>query len=314
MRVQSVKTHLGPDDIFRESHVAKAKTQPYYSATNIKGVSAPEIETILAVVRNGDSENPRCGHTGGFFFWSDMSQLQLFKFGAAELRVVGDADHPWWVAADVCEALGIAQVSKAVGKLDEDEKGVTTVPTLGGDQTMVTVNESGLYSLILKSRKEKAKAFKKWITSEVIPAIRKTGTYTVPAVKPPTPSQMILVMAQQMVANEERIMQVAEEVKQIKAEIKTETHEAKRLAAAAVDIHTSNYGFYTILAYCRIHGLPCDIRTAAKHGRAMAQLCRTRGITVSKIRDNRFGEVGQYPEYLLDEYFDADATTVGGAA
>ena len=83
--------------------------------------------------------------------------------------------EPWFVAADVCRALGLGNSSKAIMPLDDDEKGITISDTLGGKQEMTTINEPGLYSLILRSRKPEAKAFKRWITHEVIPAIRKTG-------------------------------------------------------------------------------------------------------------------------------------------
>ena len=75
----------------------------------------------------------------------------------------------------MCRALGLGNSSKAIMPLDDDEKGITISDTLGGKQEMTTINEPGLYSLILRSRKPEAKAFKRWITHEVIPAIRKTG-------------------------------------------------------------------------------------------------------------------------------------------
>lgn len=85
--------------------------------------------------------------------------------------------EPWFVAADVCRALGLGNSRQTLSYLDDDEKGVITSDTLGGKQEMSTINEPGLYSLILRSRKPEAKAFKRWITHEVIPAIRKTGGY-----------------------------------------------------------------------------------------------------------------------------------------
>jgi anti-repressor protein len=90
--------------------------------------------------------------------------------------------EPWWVASDVCGALEIGNSRMALSRLDDDEKGVTTADTLGGKQELSVVNESGLYSLILKSRKQSAKRFKKWVTGEVLPSIRKTGTFGAPAV------------------------------------------------------------------------------------------------------------------------------------
>lgn len=111
-----------------------------------------------------------------------MSQIATFNFDGATVRTTTGADGaPWFVAADVCAALGIANSRDAVARLDDDEKGVATTDTLGGAQHLATVNESGLYSLILTSRKPEAKRFKKWVTAEVLPAIRKTGSYSVAA-------------------------------------------------------------------------------------------------------------------------------------
>ncbi len=90
-------------------------------------------------------------------------------------RAVTLEGEPWFVAADVCRALGLGNSSMAVSKLDEDEKGISLIDTLGGEQKLGIVNEPGLYALVLSSRKPEAKAFKRWITHEVIPSIRKTG-------------------------------------------------------------------------------------------------------------------------------------------
>ncbi len=104
-------------------------------------------------------------------------QVIPFKFEAQEVRTLLVDDQPWFVAGDVCEALAIVNTARALSRLDDDEKGVHTVNTLGGAQNVSTLNESGLYSLILTSRKAEAKRFKKWVTSEVLPTIRKTGRY-----------------------------------------------------------------------------------------------------------------------------------------
>ena len=97
--------------------------------------------------------------------------------GSAIRSLVGDRTSVF-VAADVCSALHIGNPSDAVGRLDEDEKGIGIVDTLGGPQEMVVVSESGLYALILRSRKPQACAFRRWVTSEVIPSIRRTGAYS----------------------------------------------------------------------------------------------------------------------------------------
>jgi anti-repressor protein len=106
---------------------------------------------------------------------NDVTIFRKDEFGA--VRAVMLEGEPWFVAADVCRALGLGNSSKAVMPLDDDEKGITNSNTLGGEQKMVIVSEPGLYSLIVRSRKPEAKAFKRWITHEVIPAIRKTGGY-----------------------------------------------------------------------------------------------------------------------------------------
>lgn len=88
--------------------------------------------------------------------------------------------EPWWVLADVCKVLEIGNPSDAARRLDADEKyALDIIYPMGRTQTATIINESGLYSLILTSRKPSAKRFKKWVTSEVLPAIRKTGGYMV---------------------------------------------------------------------------------------------------------------------------------------
>jgi anti-repressor protein len=108
-----------------------------------------------------------------------MDQLQkVFNYGVQSVRTVILDNEIWFVARDVCNVLDLCDVSKAVSRLDDDEKGTTIVPTLGGEQNLLIVNEPGLYSLILTSRKQEAKAFKRWITHDVIPSIRKKGSYS----------------------------------------------------------------------------------------------------------------------------------------
>jgi len=106
-------------------------------------------------------------------------QLVPFDFEGRPVRVVTDSQgEPWFVAADVLATIGLDR--KALERLDEDEKGVSSIHTPGGGQEMTTVNEPGLYTLVLGSRKAEAKRFKRWVTHEVLPSIRKTGSYAVP--------------------------------------------------------------------------------------------------------------------------------------
>jgi prophage antirepressor-like protein len=104
-----------------------------------------------------------------------------FAYEGRQIRVITDAQgESWFVATDLCSCLGIRNPSDALSRLEEDEKGLGLTDTLGGQQSLTTVNESGLYSLILSSRKPEAKRFKRWVTHEVLPAIRRTGRYAVP--------------------------------------------------------------------------------------------------------------------------------------
>lgn len=102
--------------------------------------------------------------------------IEIFKFESQEIRFVGTPDDLWWVAADICAVLGISNVSQKLQGLDEEERSMFNI---GRQGEAWCVNEFGLYSLILSSRKPEAKKFKKWVTNEVLPAIRKTGSYSV---------------------------------------------------------------------------------------------------------------------------------------
>lgn len=110
-----------------------------------------------------------------------MKELSIFQhpdFGTVRNVVI--KGEPWFVAKDVCDILELTNSRKATAGLDDEEKGVTISDTPGGQQSLTIINESGLYSLIMQSRKPKAKAFKKWVTSEVLPSIRKYGYYISP--------------------------------------------------------------------------------------------------------------------------------------
>ena len=108
-----------------------------------------------------------------------MNDLQIFEnpeFG--QVRTVELNGQPWLVGADVATALGYKNPRKALADhIDPEDKGVTKRDTPGGEQDILIINESGLYSLILSSKMPKAKAFKHWVTSEVLPALRKNGVY-----------------------------------------------------------------------------------------------------------------------------------------
>lgn len=110
-----------------------------------------------------------------------MNDIQVFDFEDNAVRVVDIDGEPWFVAADVCRVLDIKNPSDTINKrLDSDERGIEIIYTPSGDQEMLVVNESGLYNLIFRSTKPEAKKFRKWVTAEVLPSIRKTGMYVAP--------------------------------------------------------------------------------------------------------------------------------------
>lgn len=114
-----------------------------------------------------------------------------FNFGAHAVRVVLRDGEPWFVAADVADALGYRDAANAGRILADHQKGTHTMSTHGGEQRVIVVNESGLYRLVLRSRKPEAEKFSDWVTGEVLPAIRKTGGYSV-ELKPIDPAALLL--------------------------------------------------------------------------------------------------------------------------
>jgi hypothetical protein len=119
---------------------------------------------------------------------SDTS-LAVFEFQSNSVRIVMIDGDPWFVARDLCEALNLRDTSKACARLDVDEKLIRTLVVSGQNREVVIISESGMYRLVFRSRKPEAQAFRKWVTSEVLPSIRKTGRYSLPS---PSPSPLSL--------------------------------------------------------------------------------------------------------------------------
>lgn len=109
----------------------------------------------------------------------NKSDMQPFKYENKQLRVVKDDERTlWFVAKDICDVLELSDVNKSVANLDDDEKLVRKIFVSGQKRDVITVSEAGLYSLVLRSNKPEARKFKRWVTHEVIPSIRKTGQYS----------------------------------------------------------------------------------------------------------------------------------------
>ena len=135
-----------------------------------------------------------------------MNELQVFEHPAfGEVRTVSIDGEPWFVGKDVAQLLGYAKPRNAVTLHvdEEDRKGALIQGSPGGTQEMTVINESGLYSLIMSSKLPSAKEFKRWVTSEVLPTIRRQGSYSIQ--QPMTPAQLIAAQAQVLVQMEQRM-------------------------------------------------------------------------------------------------------------
>ena len=125
-----------------------------------------QTEMLDTVVSSNSQELPNAS-----------SALKLFENPLFKVRVIMRCSDPWFVAKDACDCLDLGNVSQTCSRLDDDERGLISIDTPSGKQEMLIVSEPGLYSLIGSSKKQEAKAFKRWVNHEVLPSIRKTGGY-----------------------------------------------------------------------------------------------------------------------------------------
>ncbi len=109
-----------------------------------------------------------------------MTALMNFEFEGMAVRVIENEQEPWFIGRDVCRVLDVRNESQALDRLDDDERTSLLVPTLSGEQQMVVVSEPGVYRLIFSSRKPAAERFKRWLAHDVLPDIRKFGSYVAP--------------------------------------------------------------------------------------------------------------------------------------
>lgn len=191
-----------------------------------------------------------------------MSAIQIFKnehFG--EVRVAEVNGEPMFVAADVCNVLGYSNPSKAISDhVDEDERYNKSLER-GGNMLFIT--ESGLYSLILRSNKPNAKPFRKWVTSEVLPSIRKTGSYTMAL--PKTYAEALRQLADTVEEKEKIQLQLEKKTEQL--------DEAK--------------DWFSIKRWAKEHG----INWRKVSWRALKAISAEHGLEVKKIFDGNYGEV-----------------------
>ena len=163
-----------------------------------------------------------------------MSNIQVFNYNSVEVRTIQKDGEPWFVLRDVCNVLGLGTPARVAERLDTDEVSQTHITdSMGRQQEMTIINESGLYNVILRSDKPEAKPFRKWVTSEVLPTIRRHGMYATPDT------------VEKMLADPDTTIKLLETIKQERAarmalEAKAEADKPKVLFADAVSAsHTS---------------------------------------------------------------------------
>ena len=145
------------------------------------------------------------------------SSLLPLNFKGCAVRTVMIGNMPWFVAKDVCEVLELSDVSMSVAKLDDDEKLVQKLFVSGQNRDMIIVNESGLYTLIMRSNKPEARSFRKWVTSEVLPSIRATGQYAMPQLV----ENRLAAMEKMLVDNASRGEEIIKELAVMKDQFET---------------------------------------------------------------------------------------------
>lgn len=233
-----------------------------------------------------------------------MNKLQVinderFKIFSKEnlgsVRTVLLNNEVWFCAKDVCDILEIKNVTQAVQRLEEDERSMFNIGRQGNTNF---INESGLYTLILRSDKPEAKPFRKWITSEVIPAIRKTGKYEE---KPMTSAQYLLQQAQWMVEAENRMSNIENNVIGLADSIENNDKSIRRLENNQRRTVTSTH--LTVIAYANIKGIKPKSYHAPSIGKKATRMCRERNLMTGTTVDSRYGLINTYPIEVLDEIF-----------
>lgn len=187
-------------------------------------------------------------------------ELQTFNFENQQVRTVEIENEPWFIGKDVAKILGYSNPRDAINKhVDDEDKGVAKCDTLGGKQDLIIINESGLYSLILSSKLPNAKKFKRWVTSEVLPTIRKHGAYL-------TPDKI-----EEVLLNPDTLINLATQLKQ--------EREARLIAEQRVNELTPKATYYDlVLANKSLVTITVIAKDYGMSGKAMNKLLHELGV------------------------------------
>ena len=219
-----------------------------------------------------------------------MKDLQIFsspQFGQVRI-VLDESNQPLFCLADLCKALDLT-ATKVATRLEEDVLSKHPLATKGGTQQATFVNEDGLYDVILDSRKPEAKKFRKWITSEVLPSIRKSGGYVVPGVDDKLPATLL----QDICYIKQRFQEWEEGNKRISE---------KKEALGTMPIR----GFYsdtTVLAYAQMRRYEMSYQEFYKVCTKARDIAVRNDVKLKTVPDYGVGDMYIYPCWLLDEVF-----------
>lgn len=236
-----------------------------------------------------------------------MNELKIFEnehFG--QVRALEITGEPWFVAKDVCDILGLTNVTETLKRVEKDDLSTTEViDSIGRKQRVYIINEYGLYDLIFLSRKPEAKAFKRWITHEVIPSIRKTGSYSIVDTSQLSPqlkalSQMLQVMAQQ----ELRLNQVEDKLDVMQSNLlqehKDDWREYVNKVLKAIGYKTGDYKTVRNKSYEKLEkraNCKMNVRLTNLKARALE-----RGMTPSKVKSLNYLDILEDEPRLREIY------------
>ena len=238
--------------------------------------------------------------------------------GLFTLRGFLQAGEPWFVAADACIALDIGNTTQALARLDADEQALISIEGLSRGNDMVNiVNESGLYSLILGSRKPSAKKFKKWVTSEVLPSIRKTGGYSLPAAQPSVALPHDFISALEHLLESKKAEQLAieqrDEAIRTKALIGSQ-REATAMATASAKAREAARLKHE-LGYSARHATILQVEKKLKRDfdfHPLRRWCNQNHVKPEAVPDKRYGEAKAWPAAAWQTVYGVDLAQLFG--
>ncbi|EHU3216002.1 phage antirepressor protein [Acinetobacter baumannii] len=253
-----------------------------------------------------------------------MSNVSVFNFNQNEVRtIVKDDGEIWFVLSDVCNVLEIGNPSDAARRLDNDE--VTLDIIEGNHRPTNLVNESGLYSLVLTSRKPEAKQFKKWVTSDVLPSIRKNGGY----ISGQENDDPEIIMAKALQVANNVILRKTQELQQAQAErdhaITTKAEIGSRREATAMATASKfkrenedlRQKLGESISFAAVASINTKLKTnfGNKEGRLLSKYSREHHLEIKKatVQGQRFSEVNSYHRDAWLAIFNIDLTSVFGA-